>query len=417
MPINKIKTITINQAGATDGQSLVWSSTNSQWQPGGGGGSYADSDVDTHLNTGTATANQVLSWNGSDYAWVADQTGSGGLANIVEDTSPQLGGDLDLLAKNIVGNGNIDINGHFHGTNIELETIEPTLQFKRLNNANVPTIKWLGQAGVEGANIKFDGTNGNTNQLIFETYDNTTLAERFRVTYDGISVTDHIALADDGKAKFGDDGDLEIYHNGTDSYIDDAGTGSIFIRSGTTYIQNAAGTKTSIQTNAGAGQTLYYNNNQVFVTTSTGVDVIGTAVTDGVTVDGTLKINEVIEKAEPSNSTSGTIDFYFLDQAIINFLQNQTANRTINFGGNGSTTLASMLSINESVTCTILMPQGATPYYLDTYQIDGSAVTPKWISGTAPTAGNASGIDVYTFTIIKTPTSTFTVLASMAQYA
>jgi hypothetical protein len=155
----------------------------------------------------------------------------------------------------------------------------------------------------------------------------------------------------------------------------------------------------------------------VFVTTSTGVDVTGTAVTDGVTVDGTLKINEVIEKAEPSNSTSGTIDFYFLDQAIINFLQNQTANRTINFVGNGSTTLASMLSINESVTCTILMPQGATPYYLDTYQIDGSAVTPKWISGTAPTAGNASGIDVYTFTIIKTPTSTFTVLASMAQYA
>ena len=43
----------------------------------GGGTSYANSDVDTHLNTSSASANQILSWNGSDYAWVTDQTGSG----------------------------------------------------------------------------------------------------------------------------------------------------------------------------------------------------------------------------------------------------------------------------------------------------------------------------------------------------
>jgi len=78
---------------------------------GSGGSSYADSDVDTHLNTGTATANQVLSWNGSDYAWVADQTGSGGLANIVEDTTPQLGGNLSVGFFDITGGGNINITG------------------------------------------------------------------------------------------------------------------------------------------------------------------------------------------------------------------------------------------------------------------------------------------------------------------
>ena len=164
MPLNKLKTITINQAGATDGQALVWSNSNLQWQPGAGGG-------------------------------------GGSMSDVVDDTSPQLGGDLDLLAKNIVGNGNIDINGHFHGTNIELETIEPTLQFKRLNNANVPAIKWLGQAGVEGANITFDGTNGNTNQLAFQTYDGSTLAERFRITYDGVKVTGTIEGASDAELK------------------------------------------------------------------------------------------------------------------------------------------------------------------------------------------------------------------------
>ena len=44
----------------------------------GGGGSYTNSDVDTHLNTSSASSGEILSWNGSDYAWVADQTGGGG---------------------------------------------------------------------------------------------------------------------------------------------------------------------------------------------------------------------------------------------------------------------------------------------------------------------------------------------------
>ena len=64
------------------GDVLTWTANNT-WEPqqatgGSGGGSYADSDVDTHLNVSAATSGQILSWNGSDYAWVADQTGSGG---------------------------------------------------------------------------------------------------------------------------------------------------------------------------------------------------------------------------------------------------------------------------------------------------------------------------------------------------
>lgn len=53
---------------------------------------YTDSDVDTHLNQGTAGAGEVLSWTGADYDWVA-QSGGGGLAEVVDDTSPQLGGN------------------------------------------------------------------------------------------------------------------------------------------------------------------------------------------------------------------------------------------------------------------------------------------------------------------------------------
>ena len=64
--------------------------------------SYTNSSVDTHLNTGSASSSQVLSWNGSDYAWVAQSSGGGGgLSSLVADTSPQLGGTLDANGQNI----------------------------------------------------------------------------------------------------------------------------------------------------------------------------------------------------------------------------------------------------------------------------------------------------------------------------
>ena len=237
------------------------------------------------------------------------------------------------------------------------------------------------------------------------------------VTIDS-ATTQTVDLGDSDKIRLGDSNDLEIYHDGSHSYISDTGTGHLKILANSLLVQNPSGHNRIFADQSGPVN-LYHGaaGGPKLATTATGIDVTGTVVTDGVTVDGTLKINEVIEKAVPINSTTGTINFYFLEQSIINFLQDQTANRTINFGGDGSTSLNSMLSNNESVTCSILMPQGATPYYLNAYQVDGSSVTPKWSGGSAPTAGNASGIDVYSFTIIKTASATFTVLGSQTQYA
>jgi len=59
-----------------------------------GGTAYTDADVDTHLNTSTATANQILSWDGADYAWVADQTGAGSTYGDT-DVATYLNGNLD----------------------------------------------------------------------------------------------------------------------------------------------------------------------------------------------------------------------------------------------------------------------------------------------------------------------------------
>ncbi len=77
-------------------------------------GTYGDSDVNTHLNQSSASSGQVLSWNGSDYAWIA--TGAGNLSNVVEDSSPQLGGNLDINGNDIVSTSNANIEILPNGT-------------------------------------------------------------------------------------------------------------------------------------------------------------------------------------------------------------------------------------------------------------------------------------------------------------
>jgi hypothetical protein len=74
------------------------------------------------------------------------------------------------------------------------------------------------------------------------------------------------------------------------------------------------------------------------------------------------------------------------------------------------------LATGQSVTVAFLVTQGTTAYYNSAVQVDGSAVTPKWQGGTAPSAGNASSVDAYTYTIVKTGSAAFTVFASQTQF-
>lgn len=222
----------------------------------------------------------------------------------------------------------------------------------------------------------------------------------------------NVLFPDNERAVFGSSADMFLEHDGTDSFVRNT-TGNLYIQddNGSVYIRPKSG-EDGIRVIADSAVTLYFDNADKLATTSTGINVTGTAVTDGVTVDGTLDIEEVYEKVTTITSTTGTITFDTTAQGVLYGTANQTANRTINFSN-----VNSNLAIGQSVTSAVLLTQGSTAYYLNAYQVDGSTVTPKWSGGEAPTEGNASGIDVYTFTIIKTADATFTVLASQTQFA
>jgi hypothetical protein len=134
----------------------------------------------------------------------------------------------------------------------------------------------------------------------------------------------------------------------------------------------------------------------------------------------TLNANAVTSLGETTTVSAtvatGTINYDVITQGVLYYTSNASANWTVNFRGNGSTTLNTLMAVGETRTVTFMVTQGGTAYYNNVVTVDGASVTPKWQNGSAPTSGNTSSIDVYTYSIIKTASATFTVLASLSQF-
>jgi hypothetical protein len=155
--------------------------------------------------------------------------------------------------------------------------------------------------------------------------------------------------------------------------------------------------------------------------TGTGALVFGTSPTIGTPAitGGTLK-DAVIKGLEEdvnvvASAATGTINFDVDTASIWYYTTDATANHTLNFRYSSGASLDSVMTTGDAITLVWLNTNGATPYYPNVINIDGSAVTPK--APATISAGNASAIDAYSFTIIKTASATFTVLETQTKFA
>lgn len=141
------------------------------------------------------------------------------------------------------------------------------------------------------------------------------------------------------------------------------------------------------------------------------------------TFNGTSSTSAVktLNIAEPANTVasapSATTNFYVNSGAVQYYTTNAANNWTLNIAFSSGTSLNTAMATNDSISITMLATQGSTAYYNSAVTIDGTSVTPKWQGGSAPTSGNASGIDSYTYVIYKTASATYTVLASQTKFA
>jgi hypothetical protein len=156
---------------------------------------------------------------------------------VVEDTTPQLGGDLDLNSSDITGTGNINITGTIQSSGNITGTLATAAQ---------PNITSLG-------------------------------------TLTGLTTTGDINFGDDDKAIFGAGSDLQIFHNATDSYIVDTGTGNLNIKGSNLYLR-ANNNDAFIYGIEDGPVRIYHDNVEKFITTATGIDVTGNTESDTVTI-------------------------------------------------------------------------------------------------------------------------------------
>ena len=143
--------------------------------------------------------------------------------------------------------------------------------------------------------------------------------------------------------------------------------------------------------------------------------VSATTVTASDTV--TFNASAIEEVSVQALAAGSTVTLDCKNNSVFYYTSSATGNWTLNFRGDGSTTMNTFLAIGKSATVVFLATQGATAFFANAFQIDGVSVTPRWLGGGAPTGGNVNSIDSYSFTIIKTAASTYTVLASVVRFA
>ena len=255
-----------------------------------------------------------------------------------DDSDSTLGDATISMAENKItalrSNDNLEISASGTGeiimsSSVLLKAETPFVKIQRTDNANVPGIDFIGQAGTSGAKILFDGTDGTANELIFQTFSvSGGLAESFRAQQGGAKVTGALTVtgattmtdaltvtsvttnditsngsnaditiepqgtgsvnvnailtlpdgsASDNYAGFGDADDLKIFHNGSHSIIRETGTGSLYLQSdGNVILGKDTGSEFFVRGIADGAVELYHDNVKKFETTSGGVLVTGT---------------------------------------------------------------------------------------------------------------------------------------------
>jgi hypothetical protein len=282
-----------------------------QWDTAYGWGDHSTEGYITASSTNTLTnkSGNISQWT-NDAGYITSETDSQTLSfsnpnlsisngnsvdlsslssDVVNDTTPQLGGDLDLNSNDITGTGNINITGSVTATSYSGDGSGLTGISANADLVNDTTPQLGGNLDLNSNNIT--GT-GNVNIT------GTVTATSF--SGDGSSLTGITSVGgavgvdfnDNVKARFGTGNDLEIYHDGSNSYINDVGTGNLYIRGDNDLIiTNASGTENKAIFGSNSDVALYYDNSRKFETTSTGIDVTGTVTANGISLGDNETIN------------------------------------------------------------------------------------------------------------------------------
>ena len=311
-------------------------------------GKQAFSSSDGYMGIKTSNMSGVndymmISGTGDNNTYISAKTGASVIVRAGGNTSTH---QLVVSSAGASFDGNLTVAGNFtvNGTTTTLNTATLNVEDKNivLNYGSGDT---SGSANGAGITIQ-DAVNGSTDATIL--WDQS----------DGEFDFSHgISFPDNKIARFGTSSDLRIYHSGTESWIKDSGSGSLYIDTDGPSIQLTSGSsaKNMVQAVKDGAVNLFYNNSQKLATTSAGINITGTISSGAITASGSSVFNptsDMVIVNEPSTNTDlqtamrvGTAAgglFFTTNNAIISkgayydggWIATSTTGSSIDFTGN-----------------------------------------------------------------------------------
>jgi hypothetical protein len=229
--------------------------------------------------------------------------------------------DIRTSSNNVVlsdGQGNVRFYANSSG-NVGFGSVSPDAELHISSSSSTPKIIIENSINPRG---NFIGVENNGDLVLGADEDSLSGSSSIKFKVDGtqvmsldyqgtLALTGNATFGDNDKAIFGAGSDLQIYHDGSNSYLTEAGAGNLYIGGENhIFLTNSAGTQTYAAFNGPTGWAkLYYSNSEKLATTSTGIDVTGIVTADGLTVDGDLRINTTSGKLTYVNDIAGwTVD-------------------------------------------------------------------------------------------------------------
>ena len=167
--------------------------------------------------------------------------------------------------------------------------------------------------------------------------------------------------------------------------------------------------------NAATGKEFKVNNVSVLSATALGSSVVGSSLTSVGTLAG-LDLAGLL--TEHVTVTAGKLsDAANLDLAngnVFLFTTAESTTATPNLRYDASTTLNSKMAVGDVVTVVLITTANASAFCAQ-LTIDGAAVTENWVGGSAPSDGGSSGVDIHSYTIVKTADAAWTVIGNQSK--
>lgn len=145
----------------------------------------------------------------------------------------------------------------------------------------------------------------------------------------------------------------------------------------------------------------------------------GSYFANTIVIDGSTSVRNIFESANVNTTTSlsGNVIINVLSGSVYYFIQPAASNWTFDLRGNANTSIDSIMSVGQSLSVALGCSQGPQAYITNSILVDGRYVYPKWQGGSAPIAGNAQSVDMYSFTLIKTAAAQYVAFASQTRFA